>query len=94
MRGGDLKLDLLKRPAVYDPAVLRKGSLPRKDKSFIAFTAHIKDEEGVKQNDDTRSSVEDCSRLLCSAIRSKLGSADEVSLARYACGLRKHLSAR
>jgi hypothetical protein len=85
MTSGDLKLDLLKRPAVYDPFVLKKGSLPRKDKSFIACTVCIKDEEGVKQMDgkqidDKRTSVAECSRALCSAIRSKLVSADEVFL--------------
>jgi hypothetical protein len=85
MTSGDLKLDLLKRPAVYDPFVLKKGSLPRKDKSFIACTVCIKDEEGVKQIgvkqiDDKRTSVAECSRALCSAIRLKLDSADEVFL--------------
>jgi len=85
MTSGDLKLDLLKRPAVYDPFVLKKGSLPRKDKSFIACTVCIKDEKSVKtiddkQVDDKRTSVAECSRALCSAIRSKLDSADEVFL--------------
>jgi hypothetical protein len=90
LKHGNVKLDLLKKPPMYDPFHLIKGALPKKDKSFVALTVHVKDSKqqapqdestwpvpGV-QNASILMSVQEHSQALLAAIRSKVDSADQV----------------
>lgn len=93
LHGGAVKLDLLKKPAVYDPVTLRKNALPKKEKSYVGLMVHVKDvkdpnlnvfarasvADGRDPNDSAHTSVADCSRALLSAIRSNVSSTDKVS---------------
>jgi len=80
LKTGNVKLDLMKKPAVYDPMLLHKGSLPKKDKSFVGLTVHLKD---AKTDVSAPSSVKECSRALLDAIRSKVSSTDQVSVCEF-----------
>lgn len=77
LRTGSFKLDLMKKPAVYDPLLLRKGTLPKKDKSFVGLKIHVKDVTEEKQNASS-DGIKECSRALVSAIRRKVSTTDQV----------------
>ena len=89
LRTGNVRLDLMKKPPVYDPLLLQKGSLPKKEKSFVGLTVSVKDVQNTKpvpdvleQNDGHRefrpNQVRACCDALLGAIRSKCNSSDQV----------------